>query len=121
MVCHAPLVRPAIGSVCDPAPRRPTPPPPKCMIPIHDLLSRIRWDRGFSKGRIEIGYLDRFERRIIRVPFRGLRFPEDRRHAFETVDADGVRRRIPFHRVREVRRDGRIIWRRTGVGPDSPQ
>jgi uncharacterized protein (UPF0248 family) len=84
------------------------------MTPIHELLSRIRWDRGFAKGRIEIGYLDRIERQVIRVPFRELRFPGDRRHVFEIVDADGVRRRIPFHRVREVRRNGRVVWRRPG-------
>jgi uncharacterized protein (UPF0248 family) len=82
------------------------------MIPIHELLSRIRWDRGFARGRIEIGYLDRIEKRVIRVPFRELRFPEDRHHVFEIEDAGGVRRRIPFHRVREVRRDGRAVWRR---------
>ena len=86
--------------------------PPNAMTPIHELLSRIRWDRRFSKGLIEVGYLDRIERRILRVPFRDLRFPKDRRHVFEIVDADGVRRRIPFHRVREVRRDGQAVWRR---------
>ena len=84
------------------------------MTPIHELLSHIRWDRRFAKGRFEIGYLDRIERRIIRVPFREVRFPEDRYHVFEIADAGGVRRRIPFHRVREVRRNGRTIWRRQG-------
>ncbi|MDD3179888.1 MAG: DUF504 domain-containing protein [Opitutaceae bacterium] len=82
------------------------------MIPIHKFLSRLRWDRGFARGRIEIGYLDRVQQRIIRVPFQELRFPEDQHHIFEIVDAGGISRRIPFHRVREVRRDGRIIWRR---------
>lgn len=84
------------------------------MTPIHEVLSRIRWDRGFAKGPVEIGYLDRVEQRIIRVPFRDLRFPADRRNVFEIVDADGVRRSIPFHRVREVRSDGRAVWLRPG-------
>ncbi len=84
------------------------------MTPIHELLSRIRWDRSFAGGLIEVGYLDRAEKRIIRVPFRDLRFPEDRRHVFEIVDPEGLRRRIPFHRVREVRRDGAAVWLRPG-------
>jgi len=84
------------------------------MTPIHELLSRIRWDPAFAKGLVEVGYLDRAEKRIIRVPFRDLRFPEDRRHVFEIVDPEGLRRRIPFHRVREVLRDGEKVWLRPG-------
>jgi len=84
------------------------------MTPIHELLSRIRWDRGFAKGRVELGYFDRVAKQIIRVPFRRLSFPSARRNVFELVDAAGMRRRIPLHRVREVRIDGRVIWRRPG-------
>jgi hypothetical protein len=28
------------------------------VIPIHELLARIRWDPEFGRGRFEIGYLD---------------------------------------------------------------
>lgn len=31
------------------------------MTPIHELLSRIRWDKEFGRGRFEIGYFDRYE------------------------------------------------------------
>ena len=31
------------------------------MIPIQELLSRIRWDESFGKGDFEIGYYDRVD------------------------------------------------------------
>jgi uncharacterized protein (UPF0248 family) len=43
------------------------------MIPIHELLSRIRWDPEFAKGDFQLGYYDRTEDRIISVPLKGIR------------------------------------------------
>ena len=82
------------------------------MIPIHELLSRIQWDKEFGKGRFEIGYFDRHEGVIHRVALQEVKFPEDVHHTFEIVDESGQTRRIPFHRVREVVKDGHIIWQR---------
>lgn len=81
------------------------------MQPIHELLSRIRWDPEFSRGRFEIGYHDRLEDRIVRVPLLEVLFPEGE-NAFELIDDDGESHRIPFHRVREVCKDGQVIWQR---------
>lgn len=83
------------------------------MTPIHQLLSRIRWDKEFGQGRFEIGYFDRHEHAVHRVALQEVVFPEDDRHAFEMADDSGQTRRIPFHRVREVLKDGQIIWQRS--------
>jgi len=82
------------------------------MVPIHELLNRIRWDRDFGRGRFEIGYYDRHHDALERVAFREIVFPTGEGQVFEVVDDSGEVRRIPFHRVREVARDGRVIWRR---------
>ncbi len=82
------------------------------MIPIHQLLNRIRWDKEFGQGNFELGYYDRYERDVYRVGFQSITFPEDKRHVFEIADETGQVRRIPFHRVREVLKDGQVIWRR---------
>ena len=29
------------------------------MIPIHELLNRVRWDPEFAKGNFQLGYYDR--------------------------------------------------------------
>jgi len=82
------------------------------MAPIHELLNRIRWDPEFGRGRFELGYFDRVEGRVILVPFEQVIFPETDPQAFRLVDPDGGSHRVPFHRVREVYKDGHRIWHR---------
>ena len=81
-------------------------------VPIHELLNRIRWDPEFARGDFQVGYFDRVEKRVIAVPFREISFPRDDLRAFRLVDAEGRIQRVPFHRVREVIKDGRRIWHR---------
>ena len=55
-------------------------------------------------------------------------FPEGQRHVFQIADESGQFRRIPLHRVREVLKDGQLIWRRppseerrrSRIGPTPP-
>src|SRR5439155_360355 len=44
------------------------------MIPVHELLNRIRWDAEFAKGTFQLGYYDRAEDRVVLVPFEQLTF-----------------------------------------------
>jgi uncharacterized protein (UPF0248 family) len=90
------------------------------MQPIHELLARIRHDREFGRGRFELGYFDRRESAVHRVALQEIVFPLDQRQVFEILDETGQCRRIPFHRVREVRRDGQIIWQRRGPPGNDP-
>jgi len=82
------------------------------MIPIHELLSRIRWDKTFGRGRFELGFYDRCDDTVHRVALRKIAFPIDLRRVFEMVDEAGELHRIPFHRVREVLHNGQLIWQR---------
>jgi uncharacterized protein (UPF0248 family) len=82
------------------------------MIPIHELLNRIRWDSEFAKGDFELGYYDRTENRIIMVPLKQVTFPTESPSTFELMDAEGQVHRVPLHRVREVYKDAQRIWRR---------
>jgi uncharacterized protein (UPF0248 family) len=82
------------------------------MIPIQDLLNRIRWDAEFARGEFELGYFDRVEKRIVIVPLRAIDFPKDDPQVFQIADAEGQVHRVPFHRVREVYKDGQRIWHR---------
>ncbi|UCH52853.1 MAG: DUF504 domain-containing protein [Pseudomonadota bacterium] len=86
------------------------------MIPIHKLLSQIRWDPRYRNGRFTLGYFDRVARRVIDVPFETVRFPAAGPRMFEIWDEEGIMHRIPFHRVRRVTRDGRVIWVRRPLG-----
>jgi len=86
------------------------------MLPIHQLLSRLRWDPRYRQGHYALGYYDRLQRRIVVVPFEVIRFPVDRKELFEIWDEEGTLHRIPFHRVRTVYRDGRLLWERHPPG-----
>jgi uncharacterized protein (UPF0248 family) len=86
------------------------------MQPIHELLARIRWDAEFGKSRFAIGYWDRVEHKILRADLHEIAWDADNPSFFDLIDEDGLNHSIPFHRVREVWRDGVLIWRRQGPG-----
>jgi uncharacterized protein (UPF0248 family) len=82
------------------------------MTPIHELLNRIRWDEEFGQAEFEIGYYDRLEDRIIRVPLRELLFEPDDHFAFDLYGHEGELHSIPLHRVKQVFRNKELIWHR---------
>jgi len=84
------------------------------MIPIQDLLHRIQWDPEFGKAQFVIGYSDRLTREIVKVPFQHIRFASGDHFAFDALEDDGSVHSVPLHRVREVWRDGVLIWQREG-------
>jgi uncharacterized protein (UPF0248 family) len=84
------------------------------MIPIHELLSRIRWDPAFGEASFALAYHDRALGRSLVVPMREVRIAEGRPRRFEFVDGEGEVHRVPLHRVRQVYRDGELIWQRAG-------
>jgi uncharacterized protein (UPF0248 family) len=87
------------------------------MIPIQDLLHRIRWDPAFGKGSFELGYDDHVAGRIVRVPLARVHLEAGERFAFEALEEDGSTHLVPFHRVRGVWRDGELIWQRAPRKP----
>jgi uncharacterized protein (UPF0248 family) len=82
------------------------------MTPIQQVLSRIRWDPGFGRGEFVLGYYDRIEDRILRVPLSEVHFDPDDHFACRILDAQGTAHLVPLHRIREVFRDGVLIWQR---------
>ncbi len=87
------------------------------MMPIDKLLDRIRWDPEFGRAQFEIGYHDRVRRRTVRVPFARVAFEPGNRFSFIAVEADGSTHDVPLHRVREVYRNGELIWQRGRTKP----
>ena len=85
------------------------------MIPIHELLNRIRWDKEYGDAEFVLGYYDRIENKIINVPFKELYFDKQDHFDFTLVDEQGEVHTIPLHRIRTVYRDGELIWERLKV------
>jgi uncharacterized protein (UPF0248 family) len=82
------------------------------VIPIHELLSRIRWDEAYGNADFLIGYYDRVEERIISVPLKELYFDSEDHFDFQLLDEEGVTHTIPLHRIRQVFRNGEKVWER---------
>lgn len=82
------------------------------MIPIQELLNSIRWDESFGKGDFEIGYYDRVDETINRIPLSDVHIAPGDHFFFSTVDPDGAIHEIPFHRVKQVYKNGQLIWHR---------
>ena len=82
------------------------------MIPIHELLNRIRWDADFARGSFVLGYYDRVDDKVIRVPIRRVQLTPDDHFSFQVTDPDGYTHEVPFHRVKDVYRNGELIWHR---------
>jgi uncharacterized protein (UPF0248 family) len=83
------------------------------MTPIHELLNRIRWDAAYAQDRIVIGYYDRVARQVILVPIGQVQLAPGEHFAFQVTDADGLAHEVPFHRVKDVYRNGKLIWHRS--------
>lgn len=86
------------------------------MQPIHELLSRIRWDAEFGRGEFILGYWDRVAGAIRHVRLSDINIGRDpdNPELFTLIDEEGRVHEIPLHRIREVWRGGELIWRRPG-------
>jgi uncharacterized protein (UPF0248 family) len=85
------------------------------VIPIHELLARIRWDPEFGRGRFELAYLDHSRNALVRLPLERIRMSTGDRFGFEALEQDGSVHAVPYHRVRAVWRDGELIWSRRAL------
>lgn len=82
------------------------------MVPLHELLSRIHWDRDFGRGEFRIGYLDKVRHELVYVALNEVRQEPDSHFSFEVTDEEGIAHSVPYHRVKEVWKDGELIWHR---------
>ena len=67
---------------------------------------------GVYQAELSVGYHDRAEDCIILVPPKEVGSPAESPQTFQLTDAEGQIHHIPFHRVREVRKDSQRIWHR---------
>ncbi|MDP2906925.1 MAG: DUF504 domain-containing protein [Nanoarchaeota archaeon] len=75
------------------------------MLPIKDLLNRIRWDDKENPEDYEIVYTDRVFKKEIKIRFKDISRIEDE---FMIVNEAS----IPLHRITKVYKKNKLIWER---------
>lgn len=90
------------------------------MVTLRDVLNRIQWDPEFGAADFALVYADRFSATRERVDLSQVRLRAGNWFSFEVHDAAGAVRSIPFHRVREVHRNGERIWARPERAEPAP-
>lgn len=81
------------------------------METIRELLNRIRWDEDFGHGTFDVGIYDRVRDTVDFHLLEELQFEKGNHFSF-TVNTGREILNIPFHRIREVRKNGQTIWKR---------
>lgn len=82
------------------------------MIPIESLLHRIRWDEAYGRADFTLGYHDRTRHALVTLPLDRIHLEPGNHFSFTAIEPDGTLHEVPFHRVREVHRNGERIWQR---------
>ncbi|MBN2448825.1 MAG: DUF504 domain-containing protein [Lentisphaeria bacterium] len=89
--------------------------PSMSQLPIRRLLDRIRWDESFGAARFEIAWYDRARCERVSAPLEDMLPDGPSRFAFRLRGEERAGITIPYHRVREVRRNGEVVWTRRGL------
>ena len=75
------------------------------MISCFEILNKIRWDSNLNKEEYLIYYLDNIKKKLIEIEF--INIKEISRNFITLEDKE-----IPLHRVKEIRKKDRLIWKR---------
>jgi uncharacterized protein (UPF0248 family) len=73
------------------------------------LISKIRWDPRERPEEYVLFYQDRLATELKALPFPAIKRVEG---TFLIVERDGEETSIPAHRIRQVRRNGALVWER---------
>lgn len=79
------------------------------MMFIIDLLNKIKWDKREDPSEYKIVYYDRVEDKNKEVKFDKIKEIEN---LFITVELDDKEISLPMHRIREVKKGDKIVWKR---------
>ncbi len=79
------------------------------MIPIHDLLNKIKWDKRENPGDYVLYYYDRVEKKLKPLKYKDILKIEG---GFLMVTLNNKETNIPLHRIRKVENKGKVVWER---------
>ena len=78
------------------------------MMPIQDLLNKIKWDKREKPDSYGIFYFDRIEKILIEIPYAKIKRIEG---SFMVLD-NGEESNVPLHRIKKVIKNDVVVWER---------
>lgn len=78
------------------------------MILINDLINKIKWDDRENPDEYELEYLDL--NKLVKIAYTDIQKIDG---SFMVLRIDGKETYVPLHRIKIVRKNGKIIWQRT--------
>jgi uncharacterized protein (UPF0248 family) len=85
------------------------------MIPIQELLNKLKWDPNEEPFSYSVFYYDRVANMLREVKYRDIVDVRDGYMTFVRQDSEVM---IPLHRIRVVKRAGVTVWdRKLGNAP----
>ncbi|HSU73212.1 MAG TPA: DUF504 domain-containing protein [Candidatus Binatia bacterium] len=76
---------------------------------ILDLLNKIKWDKNESPADYTFAYEDRVLRQLVEKKYSEIKRIEP---AFVVLEMAGEEVEIPLSRIKVVKKQGALIWRR---------
>jgi len=79
------------------------------MESIIDLINKIKWDAKEDPKDYTLAYQDRVLKTLIEIPYTKIKRLEG---TFMIIEKDGEETNIPTHRIKQVKKNGKVIWQR---------
>ena len=79
------------------------------MMIIKDFLNKLKWDKLLNAKDYQVYYSDRRINKTVEIPFTAIKKIEKN---FMVIEKDLHDVDIPLHRIKEVRKRGKLVWAR---------
>lgn len=76
---------------------------------LKDLLNKIKWDKRENPSDYLLFYLDRVENKLKKLKFSEILRLEG---SFMIIKKAKEETHIPLHRIREIRKKEKVVWRK---------
>ena len=78
------------------------------MIPIQDLLNKIKWDKREAPEQYSIFYFDRILKNLIEISYARIKRIEGSFMVLDNIEESN----IPLHRIKKVMKNEVVVWER---------
>ena len=78
------------------------------MIPIKDLLNKIKWDKRENPKEYSIFYFDRILKKLIQIPYTKIKRVEGSFMVLNNEEESNT----PLHRIKKVMKKDVVMWER---------